>query len=137
MVNNKKLLTGGAMNTGILRLAVFAVAGSLFFFSMQCSKNPTGPNQPPKILSLVATPDTVLAPAYTMIVCTAVDPDNDPLIYNWTYSGGSIAGNGGDTVYYQPAPCCSGPQNIKCVVDDGKGGTASDVVVVIINPISQ
>ena len=114
------------------------IATGILIIVATCGKNLTGPNSSPRITSLTASQDTVIAPTYDIIVCSAVDDDNDHLIYDWGYAPGGtfVAANGNnnsDTVYYQPAPCCSGPQIIKCTVTDGKGGLASDSITIFTN----
>ncbi len=52
------------------------------------------------------------------------DPDNDPLTYAWTWTGGTASG---------ATPTVTlplGSHEVTLTVDDGKGGTATDVVVV-------
>ena len=59
----------------------------------------------------------------TGITSTASDPDNDPLTYSYSASGGTVTGDGPkaefDSTGLQP-----GSYTVKCSVNDGKGGNA-------------
>ena len=51
-----------------------------------CSpEHPAAPpsNRPPTILSVSAVPDTIALSDSTTIMCNAVDPDGDDLVYDW------------------------------------------------------
>jgi hypothetical protein len=119
-------------------IIVFASCALTFLIVTGCGRNPAGPNSMPRIISLFATPDTVIAPEYNMITCSAEDDDGDHLVFDWGYApGGSfstpVGDNFNDTIFYQPAPCCSGPQVITCIVSDGKGGSARDSITIYTN----
>ncbi|MGB5846927.1 MAG: hypothetical protein WBH40_00475, partial [Ignavibacteriaceae bacterium] len=94
-------------------------------------------NYPPRIKSLVANPDVVLLGDSTNIYCTAVDRDNDTLIYNWSSTSGYIIGSGENVVWI--APSLEGSYYILCRVEDGYGNQVTDsvkieVVEIINNP---
>ena len=65
------------------------------------------------------------------IYCTADDIDNDPLIYNWIISNGSFSGTG--SVVNWIAPSDTGNVLIKCIIDDGEGGIASDSIIIKVS----
>jgi outer membrane protein OmpA-like peptidoglycan-associated protein len=80
------------------------------------------PNRPPTAtLSVERSP--VLPGEHTGITCTGSDPDNDPLTYSYSASGGQVSGTGSnasfDATGLQP-----GTYTVKCTVNDGRGGTA-------------
>src|SRR5712671_7143341 len=80
------------------------------------------PNHPPTAaLSIERSP--ILPGERTGITCNGSDPDNDPLTYSYTTTGGQIVGSGSnvqlDATGLQP-----GTYGVKCVVNDGRGGTA-------------
>ena len=54
----------------------------------------------------------------------ASDPDNDPLNYSWTATGGRVDGTGME-VRWNSAGTAAGTYTITARVDDGRGGTAS------------
>jgi outer membrane protein OmpA-like peptidoglycan-associated protein len=80
------------------------------------------PNHPPTAsLSVVRTP--ILPGERTGVTCNASDPDNDPLTYSYTTTGGQIVGSGSN-VQFDSAGLQPGNYTVKCAVNDGRGGTA-------------
>ena len=65
--------------------------------------------------------------------CTASDPDNDPLTYTWSSTGGKVDGNG-PQVRWLSAATPAGSDVITAKVDDGRGGSASSAVTVRVEP---
>jgi hypothetical protein len=63
------------------------------------------------------------------LTCTASDPDNDGLSYEWSASGGSISGTG--AVVDWTAPEEVGMYDITVVVDDGNDGEDSASLTLI------
>jgi len=57
----------------------------------------------------------------------ASDPDNDPLTYTWTATGGRVDGSGTE-VRWNSAGTTRGTYTVTVHVDDGRGGTASCAV---------
>ncbi len=80
------------------------------------------PNQPPTI-SCAASADSVVVNESAQITATASDPDNDPLTYAWTATGGQIVGTG-SSVTWNTAGIAPGTYTIKGNVNDGRGGSA-------------
>ena len=83
------------------------------------------PNHPPtascsadKSMVFVDSGDTVA------VTATAADPDNDPLTYTWTSTGGRVDGTGAQ-VRWLSAGTAVGTYTITAHVDDGRGGAAS------------
>ena len=80
------------------------------------------PNRPPTA-SLAVEHPSILAGERTGITCNGSDPDNDPLTYSYTATGGQVTGTGSnaqfDSTGLQP-----GNYTVKCTVNDGRGGTA-------------
>ncbi len=80
------------------------------------------PNHPPTAtLSIERSP--ILPGERTGVTCNGSDPDNDPLTYSYTASGGQIVGSGSQ-VQFDSAGLQPGIYTVKCVVNDGRGGTA-------------
>ncbi|HEY2352637.1 MAG TPA: OmpA family protein [Candidatus Acidoferrum sp.] len=80
------------------------------------------PNRPPTISC--TTDRTPIQPGErTGITSVASDPDNDPLTYSYSATGGTVSGTGPkgefDSTGLQP-----GSYTVKCSVSDGRGGTA-------------
>ena len=80
------------------------------------------PNHPP-VISCAPDHSPILPGEHATIISTASDPDNDPLTYSYTATGGQIAGNGAqaqfDATGLQP-----GNYTVNCRVSDGRGGNA-------------
>jgi outer membrane protein OmpA-like peptidoglycan-associated protein len=80
------------------------------------------PNHPPTAtLSIERSP--ILRGERTGVTCNGSDPDNDPLTYTYTTSGGQIVGSG-STVQFDATGLKPGSYSVKCAVNDGRGGTA-------------
>jgi outer membrane protein OmpA-like peptidoglycan-associated protein len=80
------------------------------------------PNHPPTA-SLSVERSPILPGEHTGITCNGSDPDNDPLTYSYTASGGQITGSGSN-VQFDSAGLAPGTYTVKCEVNDGRGGTA-------------
>ena len=66
-----------------------------------------------------------------VVHCTASDPDNAPLTYTWSSTGGKIDGDG-PQVRWLSAGAPLGSYTITAKVDNGRGGFASSSVVVSV-----
>lgn len=87
-------------------------------------------NAPPNITSLTANPDSIFVNQLSNLTCTADDPDNDNLNYNWQALAGTINGTG-STVTWN-APSSEGTYTITCQVDDGNGGEDIDSINIVV-----
>jgi outer membrane protein OmpA-like peptidoglycan-associated protein len=80
------------------------------------------PNHPPTAtLSVERSP--ILPGERTGVTCNGSDPDNDPLTYSYTTTGGQIVGTGSN-VQFDATGLQPGSYTVKCVVNDGRGGAA-------------
>ena len=80
------------------------------------------PNHPPTAaLSIERSP--ILPGERTGVTCNGSDPDNDPLTYSYTTTGGQIVGSGSN-VQFDAAGLKPGSYTVKCAVSDGHGGAA-------------
>jgi len=80
------------------------------------------PNHPPTAsLSIERSP--ILPGERTGVTCNGSDPDNDPLTYSYTTTGGQISGSGSN-VQFDSTGAAPGTYAVKCTVNDGRGGTA-------------
>jgi len=86
---------------------------------------PPAPKGPPTA-SCSATPTSVYAGSNDAVTVhvNATSPDNLPLNYSYTASGGSVEGSGPDA-RWNPSGVNPGSYTVSTKVDDGKGGTAS------------
>jgi outer membrane protein OmpA-like peptidoglycan-associated protein len=80
------------------------------------------PNRPPTAnLSVERSP--ILPAERSGVTCNGSDPDNDPLTYSYTTTGGQITGTGSN-VQFDSTGLQPGSYTVKCTVNDGRGGTA-------------
>jgi outer membrane protein OmpA-like peptidoglycan-associated protein len=63
------------------------------------------------------------------VTATAQDPDGDALTYRWSAPAGTLQAPGNRQTVWT-APQQVGPVPVTVTVDDGKGGTASDMVTI-------
>jgi outer membrane protein OmpA-like peptidoglycan-associated protein len=86
---------------------------------------PPKPNHPP-VASCSANPNSVYQGTTDPVAIHVAgsDPDNDPLTYSYTVTGGTVDGTGPD-VRWSPAGLAIGTYTVNAKVDDGHGGSAS------------
>jgi hypothetical protein len=87
-------------------------------------------NSPPTITSLVANADWITPLGSLNVTCTASDPDNDELSYEWTTTGGNISGTGAAVNWTAPQEV--GTYNVTVMVKDGYGGEDTKFVPVSV-----
>jgi outer membrane protein OmpA-like peptidoglycan-associated protein len=63
----------------------------------------------------------------------ASSPDNNPLTYSWTATGGAVGGTGSD-VQWNSSGVAAGNYSVRVRVDDGRGGTANCSVGIRVDP---
>jgi len=80
------------------------------------------PNHPPTA-SLSVERSPILPGEHTGVTCNGSDPDNDPLTYSYTSTGGKIVGSGSN-VQFDSSGLPPGTYGVKCTVNDGRGGIA-------------
>jgi len=92
------------------------------------------PNAPP-VASCSAAKTSVYAGSDEVVgvQVSASDPDNDPLTYSWSATGGRIDGSGAD-VRWNSAGLAPGSYTVSVKVDDGRGGTATCAVDIKVEP---
>ncbi|HEY2497727.1 MAG TPA: OmpA family protein [Candidatus Angelobacter sp.] len=86
---------------------------------------PPPPNHPPTV-AVTVNPAKVFAGSNDSVVAQAQasDPDNDPLTYKWSATGGSIEGTGAEA-RWNSSGVQPGKYTITATVDDGRGGVAN------------
>jgi outer membrane protein OmpA-like peptidoglycan-associated protein len=90
------------------------------------------PNRPPTI-SCAANPATITAGQRSSITSTASDPDNDPLTYSYTTSGGKVTGSGAN-VQFDSTGAAPSTYTVTCHVSDGRGGETDATTQVTVQP---
>lgn len=119
---------------------------ALLFLSINsCNENPVGSQKPenhnPVIFSVTVFPEIVGPSDSLIVICNAMDPDADTLVYDWYSLSGSIVKIKGalpgaiarynthenSQIFYAPdSMYVSAPRDtfgIQCAVRDGIGGT--------------
>ena len=86
---------------------------------------PPPPNHPP-VAACSVNPASLFAGSGDTVAVhvTASDPDNDPLTYSYSATGGAVEGTGADA-RWNSSGVAVGSYTVSVKVDDGKGGTAS------------
>jgi Outer membrane protein beta-barrel domain/PKD domain len=93
---------------------------------LTCTTNFTV-NEPPKhppTASCSANPTTVRAGDQSTVTVTAGNPDNRPLTYNYTATGGRVSGTG-TTATLDTAGANAGPITVNATVSDDRGLSAT------------
>ena len=94
---------------------------------------PPAENRPPTVRAR-CEPCTVEVGRTSTVTADAADPDGDPLAYQWSAPAGTLT-NPRDRQTPWTAPMQEGPVPVTVVVNDGKGGTATDAVTIqVIRP---
>lgn len=106
-----------SVKDSLIRIGLATLAAAALLLASSCT---TATNRLPIITSL--EPDTEWTAPFDSIqlTCTASDPDGDGLGYQWTATGGAIAGTGAVAVWTAPEEV--GMYDITVVVDDGNDG---------------
>ncbi len=127
----------------------FIILVILIFNNIYCSKESLGPqpqNHSPQILSLEIFPHVVGPSDSLIVICEAIDPDGDTLVYDWITTGVvRIKGynhpwlyhtSENTRIFYAPdSSHVTAPQDtfwIQCIARDVKGGSAGGIVIFIV-----
>ena len=91
-------------------------------------RRPVAQNRPPTVRAR-CEPCTVYVGKISTVSADAQDPDGDALTYAWSAPSGSLTSASARQTPWT-APMVEGPVPVTVRVDDGKGGSASDVVTI-------
>jgi len=91
-------------------------------------------NRAPVINSITANPVNVNLGGHTTIKCVANDPEGDIVRYSWHAAEGTINGSGSQVTW--SAPSKAGEFGITCVVSDGKGAEAKQMIKIPVGTAS-
>ena len=92
-----------------------------------------GPNRPPTVRALCA-PCAVPVGKASTVTADARDPEGRKLTYTWSAPGGTLSQASARQTTWT-APLVEGPVPVAVRVADGKGGIASDVIIIqVIKP---
>ena len=95
---------------------------------------PPPPNKPPRV-SVSCDPCAVTPGGAGILTATASDPDDDPLTYSWSASGGTFDGAADTATVHWTAPATVGAVTIRVTVSDGEGGRASARLTMDVFPV--
>jgi hypothetical protein len=126
-LNKRDLAEEELMNKKRYLVIAVVVAAAMLFLAPSCT---TPTNHWPIITSLEAEPEIALPGGSCLIVCNAIDPDGDELSYNWSDTGGAIAGRGAKVAWY--APNSVGSYNATVTVTDVHGGKATKQITITV-----
>jgi hypothetical protein len=116
------------MNKKRIYLVIMAIVAAAALLAILFHTMPG--NQPPRIISLGAQPNSAIPSGSCEITCHAVDPDEDELSYSWSAEGGEITGEGA-TVNWT-APDSGGYYKVTVRVTDPRGGEAMSQVTITV-----
>ena len=126
------------------------VAALLMLGIVGCNDNPVKPKQDhnPVVLSVTVFPQVVKPSDSVIVICKAMDPDGDSLVYDWfAYGGARIKGAGAEEwmlynmhenfhIFYAPDSAhVSAPLDtmaIHCDARDGIGGSGNGPTVYFV-----
>jgi len=130
MTNFSGASVGGNARQDNLRLA----SGIVLRFGLPHEAPPEPVNHPP-VAACTANPTSVFAGSGDIVAVhvDASDPDNDPLTYSYTATGGSVDGSGPDA-RWNSASAAQGSYTVTAQVSDGRGGTASCATDIKVEP---
>lgn len=97
--------------------------------SINVAVSNTPPNLPPVIARLTADKTQLKAESQANLLCSASDPDGDPITFSWAATAGTVTAGAPGSAVFQ-APSSPGPVIITCTVSDGRGGSSSATVSV-------
>lgn len=122
------------MKTKVLHWAILPAI--IFVFGITACKKDKDENKSPSITSVMVNPASVNANGIVAITVIATDPDNDPLTYAYTVTGGSVSGIGAAVSW--TAPSTAGAHSVTVTVSDGNGGSATgNGSLTVLEPVTQ
>jgi outer membrane protein OmpA-like peptidoglycan-associated protein/opacity protein-like surface antigen len=125
--------TGSTAKQNDMRLS----AGLVFRFGREHCPPPPPPPPPPQPPATACSADKGMVYAESGdsvgVHAQATSPDNNPLTYTWTATGGAVAGTGPD-VQWNSAGVAAGTYSVRVRVDDGRGGMANCSVGIRVDP---
>jgi outer membrane protein OmpA-like peptidoglycan-associated protein len=108
-------------------------AGSGFVARFGNPKAPAPPANRPPVAACSANPTSVYAGSGDAVAIhvNASDPDNNPLTYSYTATGGTVEGSGPDA-RWNSSGVAVGNYTVTVKVDDGRGGVATCTVDITV-----
>ncbi len=133
----------GELTPGIYTFSITVVTTSFGTFTGASTSllspggnNPVGiklaVNAPPTIESLNYAPANPTPGSVVTLTAVASDPDNDPLTYIWSPTGGTISGSGATVAMTTSATATT--ISVTLTVEDGHGGAATASKTILVPP---
>jgi outer membrane protein OmpA-like peptidoglycan-associated protein len=124
--------TGSGLNPNGRQNNIRLASGIVLRFAIP---NPPPPPNHPPVAACAANPASVYAGSGDSVAVhvTASDPDNDPLTYSYTATGGAVEGTGPDGRWTSTG-LSAGSYTVNAKVDDGRGGTATCSTDIRVEP---
>ncbi len=130
------------MVKSLYRISAFIALSALLLMAAACVKPPETelPTPAPEpeplntqpVINYVTAEKEVVPGAEVEITCVSTDADGDALTFTWTADGGTITNDAGVATW--TAPEAEGTYTVDVVVSDGKGGEASEAIVIAVTP---
>jgi outer membrane protein OmpA-like peptidoglycan-associated protein len=114
--------SGAAAGTYNVRVSVSDGRGGVATCSADIQVAPR-PDHPPTMTCSADRPVVTIGDV-VQITASANSPDNDPLTYSWTATGGHVRGGNAAAVQLDTGGVAAGHYSVSGHVDDGNGGTA-------------
>ena len=116
--------SGPALGSSARQNSFRAGTGFVYRWGIPNPAPPPSPNRPP-VAACSVSPASIFAGSGDSVAVhvTASDPDNDPLTYSYTSTGGKIVGSGSN-VQFDSTGLQPGSYSVKCTVNDGRGASA-------------
>jgi len=83
------------------------------------------------VIALEADMSEIATGGSAVITASGYDADDDPLTYTWTTSGGQINGSG-EKVTFRAAGLAPGTYTVRALANDGRGGTATAQIEIVV-----
>ena len=119
------------MSRAALVLALVALAACGTRRTPPATPSSSAASNRPPVVRARCEPCTVAMGKVANVRVEAEDPDRDALSYSWRTPAGSLATPSAAQTAWT-APMIEGPVFVTIRVDDGKGGSASDVITVTV-----
>lgn len=129
------MITSGVKRQETVWFVACAVGACCFFGLTGCEESLPLPNEPPRTPLIIYGPAIVEAGDTVYLAASATDPDDDPIVYEWSANGGSFDKRTGSNVaWFAPIINSIEEYEITVTVRDDRGASASGSAGVTVVP---